>query len=218
MLRPCRTMLTREIAVGAGLLSAAMTNAMRQNEFQNYWVNEYPASPPIGFILREKYKDDWLRVHSLPGGKRYPENDDEMREVLLRHNSVLDALLRKGDDFVLLTTGYSDEPTPVLPHLLHTDSALKNASRFAFTVSSDIGLPYWHFFVTALNWQRGCLDAVLAQVATDTVADILVIEQEQKCVYHPYDGGGDIIVRNDEARTALKQMFSAWLSPRADGL
>jgi len=48
--------------------------------------------------------------------------------------------------------------------------------------------------------------------------DILVIGQEQKCVYHPYDGGGDIIVRNDEARTALKQMFSAWLSPRADGL
>jgi hypothetical protein len=69
-----------------------------------------------------------------------------------------------------------------------------------------------------MNWQRGCLDAVLAQIATDTVADILVIGEEQKCVYHPYDGGGDIIVPNDETSTALRQMFSAWLSPRADGL
>jgi hypothetical protein len=194
-----------------------MPSALRQTDFQKYWAEEYPASPPIGFLLREKYNDKWFRIHSLPRSKRYPENDGEMREVLHRHNAVLDALLRPDGAFVLLTTGYSDEPTPVLSPLLRTDSTLNRSSAFAFT-ASDTGSPYWHFFVTALNWQRGCLDAVLAQVATDAVADILVIGQEQNCVYHPYDGGGDIIVRNDEARTALKQMFSAWLSPKADGL
>jgi hypothetical protein len=114
--------------------------------------------------------------------------------------------------------GYSDEPTPVSPLLLQTDASLNRSSTFAFTATSDTGSPYWHFFVAPLNWQSGCLDAVLARVATDAVADILVIGQEQKCVYHPYDGGGDIIVRNEEARTALEQIFSGWLSPTADGL
>jgi len=141
-----------------------------------------------------------------------------MHEVLHRHNAVLDTLLRPDTSFVLLTTGYSDTPTPVLPLLLQTDSTLNRSSTFAFTATSDTGRPYWHFFVTALNWRRGCLDAVLAEVATDAIADILVVGQEQKFVYHPYDGGGDIIVRNDDERQALKQMFSAWLSPTAYGL
>ena len=196
-----------------------MPNALRQSDFQRYWAEEYPASPPIGFLLREKYNDRWFRIHSLPGSKRYPDNDGELREVLHRHNAVLDTLLRQNGAFVLLSTGYSDEATPVLPLLLQTDSALNRSSTYAFTATSDTGSPYWHFFVNALNWHRGCLDAALAQVATDKVADILVIGQEQKCVYHPYDGGGgDIVVCNAESRTALKQMFSAWLSPRADGL
>jgi hypothetical protein len=217
--RPCRTMPTgdcRGIAAAPGI--PLMHSALRQTDFQRYWAGEYPACPPIGFLLRAKYNDKWFRIHSLPGSKRYPENDAEMRDVLHRHNAVLDALLRPDGAFVLLTTDYSNEPTPVLPRLLRTDSTLNLSSTFAFTASSDAGSPFWHFFVTALKWHRGCLDAVLAQVATDAIADILVIGQEQKCVYHPYDGGGDIIVRSDEGRTTLKQMFSAWLSPRADGL
>jgi hypothetical protein len=59
---------------------------------------------------------------------------------------------------------------------------------------------------------------MLSQVATDKIADILVVGVEQNCLYHPYDGGGDIIVCNDKARATLKQTFSAWLSPRTDGM
>jgi hypothetical protein len=195
-----------------------MTNASQQCEFQKYWTGEYPACPPIGFLLREKYPERWCRIHSLPRSKRYPENDAEMHEVLHRHNAVLDALLRPYSDFVLLTTGYSDEPTPVMSKLLQTDSTLRGSSRFAFSVTSDTGFPYWHFFVTPLKWELGCLDSVLAQIATDTIADVLVIGLEQNCAYHPYDGGGDIVVRDDEARMMLKETFSAWLSPRTDGM
>lgn len=164
MLEPCRTM--SQLAPQ----SLVMPNGMQEPGFQQYWANEYPACPPIGFLLREKYKDRWFRIHSLPGSKRYPENDDEMREVLHRHNAILDALLPPGSDFALLTTGYSDEPTPVLPLLLQNDSTLSGSSSFAFSVRSDMGCPHWHFFVNTFIWQRGCLDMVFAQVATDTVA------------------------------------------------
>ena len=195
-----------------------MTRVLQQCEFHNYWVSEYPLSPPIGFLLQEKYGHNWFRIHSLPGSKRYPENDAEMHEVLRRHNTVLEALLRPHNDFVLLTTGYSDAPSPSTPKLLQADSTLRDRSNFAFTVTSDTGSPYWHFFVSPLNWQHGCLDSMLSQVATDKIADILVVGVEQNCLYHPYDGGGDIIVCNDKARATLKQTFSAWLSPRTDGM
>jgi len=195
-----------------------MTHALQPGEFQSYWVGEYPDSPPIGFLLRDKYRDRWLRIHSLPGSKRYPENDAEAQEILHRHHTVIDALLGPHTDFLLLTTGYSDDPSPALPKLLRTDTSLRGSSSFAFTVASDTGSPYWHFFIARMNWQRGCLDEVLAQVATDKIGDVLVIGLEQNCAYHPYDGGGDVIVRDDEARAELRQMFSTWLSPRADGL
>jgi hypothetical protein len=218
MLRPCRTMHRQELQGYAAAPNPLMPSALRQTDFQRYWAKEYPASPPIGFLLREKYNDRWFRIHSLPGSKRYPENDGEMHEVLHRHNAVLDTLLRPDSAFVFVTTGYSDEPTPVLPLLLQTDSTLSRSSTFAFTVPSDTGSPYWHFFVSGLIWQRGCLDSVLTQVAKNTVADILVVGQRQKCVYHPYDGGADVIVEDDETRRSLGHAFSVWLSPRTDGL
>ena len=55
-----------------------MVNPPQENTFHKWWVKEYPASPPIGFRLRQEYGDEWSRIHSLPNGKRWPENDDEM--------------------------------------------------------------------------------------------------------------------------------------------
>ena len=46
-------------------------------EFLAHWKAWYPDSPPLAFALREIYPDLWLRIHSLPQGKRYAETDSE---------------------------------------------------------------------------------------------------------------------------------------------
>jgi len=195
-----------------------MSTTAQDENFHKYWTNEYPASPPLGFELRPRYSERWFRIHSLPLSKRYPQNDAERLEVLRRHNAVLDKLLRLTDDFVLLSTGYSDESTPVLPKLLQTDPPFRQESRYAFTVKLDLGSPYWHFFISNQKWQSGYLDGVLTRIATDDIADVLVIGQKQKFVYAPYDGGADIFVRDSQTRTGLRALFSSWLPTTGSAL
>jgi len=195
-----------------------MASTTKDENFHRYWTDEYPGSPPIGFELRSRYSERWFRIHSLPSSKRYPENDVEKLEVLRRHNAVLDRLLRPKDYFVLLSTGYSEESDPVLPDLLQTDRALRQESRYAFTTESDVGPAYWHFFISNQKWQSGNLDGILTQIAIDAIEDVLVIGQKQQCIYAPYDGGADIILRDGQTKNEMRTRFASWLSTTESGM
>ncbi|MGW6733237.1 DUF3885 domain-containing protein [Streptomyces sp. NPDC055013] len=54
------------------------------------WQRQFPKGPPIAHELRAAYSDRWVRFHSLPDSKRYPESEDEYAIVLHRYNTVLD--------------------------------------------------------------------------------------------------------------------------------
>ncbi|MEV0456725.1 DUF3885 domain-containing protein [Catellatospora methionotrophica] len=53
------------------------------------WEQQWPECPPVAYLLGSRYPDRWVRFHTLPGSKRYPENEDEYRTVLNRHYTVL---------------------------------------------------------------------------------------------------------------------------------
>ena len=58
------------------------------------------------------HRDRWLRVHSLPEGKRYPETEGERRLMLSRHNAAADAIV--GTECCVLL-GYDDVGRYKLP-------------------------------------------------------------------------------------------------------
>ena len=51
---------------------------------------------PVGYALRWRYVDRWTRFHSLPESKRYPDSDEEMELLVLRHMAVADTLFAEG--------------------------------------------------------------------------------------------------------------------------
>jgi hypothetical protein len=53
---------------------------MREVTGEAWWNNHYPEAPPVGFLLRQVYSDRWLRIHSLPGSKRYASRGTVMRK------------------------------------------------------------------------------------------------------------------------------------------
>ena len=53
------------------------------------WQRQWPACPPLADDLKRAYHDRWVRFHSLPGSKRYPDTDAEYDIVLHRYNTVL---------------------------------------------------------------------------------------------------------------------------------
>ncbi|MFM9372740.1 hypothetical protein [Streptomyces sp. Da 82-17] len=44
------------------------------------WARHRPLCPPVGHELRGPYRDAWVRFHSLPGSKRYAEDEADAAE------------------------------------------------------------------------------------------------------------------------------------------
>jgi hypothetical protein len=65
-------------------------------DFAALWRGWFPDVPPVGHLLRDAYPERWLRVHSLPGSKRYAGTDAEWGELLRRMNAVATDVLGEG--------------------------------------------------------------------------------------------------------------------------
>lgn len=194
---------------------------MTPREFQRYWQGRYPGSLPVGHQLRDVYKDRWLRIHSLPQSKRYAETEAEYEEALRRHNTLLSDLLGEGGEYVLVTTGYSETPEPAqsYPEL----TTLAGDGRHFLTIPThepgEEEMPYyWHFFMSDRTWKEHSADKLLVLVADNTVANILFVSTRKGSVYHPYDGGADIIAKSASLKEEMRIKYSTWLPDNIHGL
>jgi hypothetical protein len=186
------------------------------------WQRCFPNCEPIGHHLRVAFPDRWVRFHSLPGSKRYPENEAEYAEALTRHNAILGELTRSCSKVVLVTTGYSasEEPSRYYPAVIAFDpGAVPWRTVAMHRLDEDFADPsYWHLFASAWEWRPGVFDPIFRLIADDIVANVLIVAPDCRWVLHPYDGGMDVIAGSAEARQLLRAKHVAWLSPRADGL
>jgi hypothetical protein len=55
-------------------------------------------------------------------------------------------------------------------------------------------------------------------VADDRVSNLMIVGLDERSVYHPYDGGADVILADRRQRDALRERYRDWLSTRPDGL
>ncbi|MCX4586630.1 hypothetical protein [Streptomyces sp. NBC_01481] len=79
------------------------------------WQERRPSGPLIAHTFRSTYCDRWVRFHSLPESKRYPESEDEYAIVLDRYNTILDELFA-GTDVFVVTMDWSYTPTGPAGH------------------------------------------------------------------------------------------------------
>jgi hypothetical protein len=77
------------------------------------WDQWFPNCEPVAHHLRAAFPDRWVRFHSLPGAKRYADNDAEYATISERHNRILGEFARNGQFVALLTTGYSTTQVPI---------------------------------------------------------------------------------------------------------
>jgi hypothetical protein len=194
---------------------------MTPQEFQQYWKEEYPKSLPIGYHLRNAYRNRWFRIHTLPESQRYPATEAEYEEILRRHNTMLSDLLGEGQRFVLITTGYSSTPGAVrpYPHL----QALDSESRELFSIpkhelEGETDPYYWHFFMSERTWRKNHADGLLKLIAENEIANVIFVGVDQRRVYHPYDGGADVIVESESMRDQKMEKYYAWLPENDSGL
>ncbi|HEX7181334.1 MAG TPA: hypothetical protein VF756_05785 [Thermoanaerobaculia bacterium] len=186
------------------------------------WQRWFPDCEPVAHHLRVAFPDRWTRFHSLPGSKRYPEDEAEYATVLERFNRILGELARPGQGVILLSTSYSESPEPVdlQPELQALDpGAVLWRTVAMHDVEDDFAAPfYWHVFASGREWRPGVFDPLVRLVADDVVANVMIVSPDCRWLLHPYDGGMDVIAESPEARDRLKASYSEWLSARPDGL
>jgi hypothetical protein len=186
------------------------------------WHRSFPDCEPVAHQLRVAFRERWVRFHSLPESKRYPENAAEYATILERHNRILGELVQNGQAVALLTTGYSDTPEPIRTYaaLVKLDpQALPWRTVAMHEVDEDFGNPsYWHIFVSQQTWKPGNFDALVRLIADDVLANVMMVALDCRWLVHPYDGGMDVILESRTARDKLSATYPQWLSARADGM
>jgi hypothetical protein len=184
------------------------------------WEESFPKCEPVAHLLRERFRPRWVRFHSLPESKRYPEDEEEMLTVLARHNAILGELLGQESRVILLTTGYSDsaEPSPRSPELLTIDPTAMPWRVVPEQSEPNQDEGYWYVAASEWTWQPGTFDPLVRLVAEYRIANVMMVHPACRWMLHPYDGGMDVILESNAARQRLKLAHREWLSGRADGM
>lgn len=176
------------------------------------WDRVWPGVEPIGWRLRQTVPERWVRFHSLPGSKRYPEGEAEMQIVLDRHHALLTALLGdRGGDLVVTVVTWPRWPLEF--------ALLPGAGLWRLLVPEDDagGSPAIVWAGAVCSDDLGALDPLLRQVADGRHGGVIIAPTDLAWLYHPYDGGGDVIAETRGQRVHLMSRFAEWLSTHPSG-
>lgn len=174
------------------------------------WSSSFPGCEPIAHLLRTQLPQRWVRFHSLPESKRYPEHASEFETVLQRHEAVLNALAAPSKPLVLLTTEFSCVSTPS-----HPPAQFVHAG---FWRSVSVEGAWWHVYAEELNWKPGLFDPLIRRASDNEIGNLMICDASCEWILHPYDGGMDVILSSGRFRDQLKAEFRDWLSRHESGL
>ncbi|TQJ89618.1 hypothetical protein [Streptomyces sp. SLBN-31] len=184
------------------------------------WRRRFPKGPPVAHELRAGHSDRWVRFHSLPGSKRYPETEDEYAIVLHRYNTLLDELF-EGTDVYVITVAWSWDPdgTELPPRRAEVHP---EGSRWTTLVYEDDPDPelhsYTHLYADLRPWRPGTVDTILREVADDVLSGVIITDSGLSRLHLPYDGGADVIAAGPEERDRLRDRHREWLPRNPAGL
>ena len=177
----------------------------RSRELDSRWDSTWRGDVPVGHLLRSNYESRWVRLHSLPDGKRYADTEDEHAEILHRHRVVLADLLSNStiDDLTVLAEDWDrrDLATGWVKRVLPDVWPWR---RFA----GDQGATSYVWVRSHLSEAQ--LDALLRAIADDAGSAILT-DSTMSWLYCPYDGGADVILPSAGERDRLASRYAVWL-------
>lgn len=179
--------------------------------FSSWWSERFGDTPPLGHCLRERFKERWLRLHSLPQAKRYAETASEAGEVRRRAWVCASELLWKTQPLWMVTGEYADAQPSLALHSRIFELA------GVFPLPDPIGQSPFTAYVARAIWPDDDFFWLIDAVAAGEQRVLWVSETSGE-IFAPYDGGIDLIVDNRMRRAALRRVFADWVSKRPDGL
>ncbi|WP_221639906.1 DUF3885 domain-containing protein [Actinoallomurus bryophytorum] len=170
---------------------------------------------PIAHELRDRHADRWVRFHSLPKSKRYAETEEEYEVVLDRHHRVLSELGPGDLNYVI--AGYFEDARVGGSHDPRTHPGAVPWLRIEPGDRTFFDIPLT-LYVSETSLDRTTLDPLLRRVADDELGYVIIAPLDLRWLYHPYDGGADVIAPTAGDRDILKNRHANWMSAHPAGL
>jgi hypothetical protein len=178
---------------------------MTKQQFTDFWVENYPDSQPINYLLGVHLKDNWLRIHSLPEAKRYANTKEEWDVLLSRQNTVIDDLISQDSDIHVVINWIDHD------HFLFK---MFNFNEIGIFTTND-GETNFQSYSFETTWETSCLNPLLIEIADDQIRAFII---GKDCLISPYDGGMDIYYKDVQAKYLYKEKYKNWISLREDGM
>ena len=189
-------------------------------EFEKFWNNYFNQTIPLNYLFKEVYHERWLRIHSLPESKRYPDNDLEMNIILQRQNQIISDLYNENEEIYLVMTNiiHENEKHELInfyPNLNFERSySIELEKHFSNNFNNGEILDV---YVSEKKWNLNSYDEILKDIAND-ISRVFFISLNNKIIVSPYDGGIDIIFNSETDKNIHREKYKEWISNRIDEL
>ena len=187
---------------------------MTSEQIASAWNARFELAGPCGFLCREAHHELWVRIHSLPESKRYPENEADRAEILRRHNTVASVILGENAECTVFAARFGR-----LPEIDGGTLVGIGDLRFAHVPALSIneGNESIQFFAAQTVWCFGVFDDLILAAAENSIGPILFANLNTGTAYSPYDGGADFFLTSPSDVKSAKDSWRSWFSLRADG-
>lgn len=169
------------------------------------WEHRWPDAEPSGPSLRAAFPDRWVRLYTLPEGRRPARTADDRAEVRRRVDAVRAALAGAGTSLVVGEDWGAGDGAGGW-----TRDLLPGARPWRIAHGDDAPSYFW---VASPDETAALIDAV-----GDDRAALLFTDTGLRWALSPYDGGMDVFLSDAATRDEIARRFADWASPRPDGL
>lgn len=170
--------------------------------------------PAVAHELKERFPQLWVRFHSLPGSKRYADTPAEYEALLDRHTEVLRWLEHEyGAKQLVVFVGWHGT-TPPDPAWL--DSHGLRLRHWRSWTLPDSLVERIDCYASEVDSTSGLVPLLLA-VADEERTGVIIAPVNLQWLYHPYDGGADIVTDTTSRRDILRALHPEWLSSHPSG-
>ena len=138
-----------------------------------------------------------------PAGARYRDR---------AHDALLRELGASGECFVVWPV-FPGEPAPA-----NRRGAILHGAFWRTVDNADYLAEPAEISVESLAFPSTTLHNVFRAVADEDAAEVTLGPDDLDWLYHPYDGGADVIARSPADRNRLRRKFEGWLPTEPTGL
>jgi hypothetical protein len=198
-------------------------------QLMEHWKSQYGDVPPCAYQWYSKKLEKRLfRIHNLPGDRRSARCINEMNQILERQNSLLDTCLGFGQDYWLLLTEFllSDremkEGCEIIDDKSKPDVLIDRGSALLFEITPNDCKPkpffswrpesgIYRVYAQRHNWASGSIDDLLCSIARGEIWGVGFVSIINSIFIAPYEGGVDIVVKDETRLSRYKEIFKEWL-------